>query len=112
MKEANGTPLDPPSCLRACVLSLQPHSCSSDSNLSNVAEIAVIHLVFTICSLRNSYKRCALIIALFTMGGVIAMEMECLWWFLGVDGTQIPLLDPKMVYVVFREGKIFIHSCS
>ena len=31
-------------------LSLQPHSGFSDSNLSNVAEIAVIHLVFTICS--------------------------------------------------------------
>ena len=63
-------------------------------NLSNVAEIAVIHLVFTICILRNSYKWCALIIALFTMS---------LPWFLGVDGTQIPLLDSKMVCRMVRE---------
>ena len=35
-------------------------------------------LVFTIHILRNSYKCCAIIIALFTMGVVIAMETECL----------------------------------
>ena len=75
--------------------SFQAHSCSSDGKLFNGAKIATIYSVFTICILRNSCKRCAIIIALFTVGGFIAMEMECLWLLFGVCGTQIlPLLDP------------------
>ena len=80
--EVRVNPLDPP-----CLCTQSPGT--FDSNLSNVAKIAAIHLVFTVCILRNSYKWCALIITLFTMDGVISMEMECLWWFLGVHGTQI-----------------------
>ena len=79
-----------------CTLpSFLAHSCSSDGKLSNGAKIASIYLVFTIRILRNCCKRCAIIIALFTVGGVITMEMECLWLLYGVCRTQIlPLLDP------------------
>ena len=36
-------------------------------------------------------------IILFTVGGVIVMETECLWLIFGVCRTQIlPLLDPRV----------------
>ena len=77
------------------VPSFQALLCSSGGKLSNSAKIAAIYLVFTIRILRNSYKQCAIIIVLFTVGGVITMEMECLWLLFGVCRTQIlPLLDP------------------
>ena len=60
------------------VPSFQAHSCSSDGKLSNGAKVAAISLVFTIRILRNSCKRYAIII-LFTVGGVVTMEMECSW---------------------------------
>ena len=69
--------------MKGAVPSFQAHSCCSDGKLSNGAKIAAIYLVFTICILRNSCKRCAIIIVLFTMGGVVAMETECLWLILG-----------------------------
>ena len=81
--------------MMGAVPSFQALSCSSDSKLSNGAKIAAIFLVFTIRILRNSCKRCAIIIVLFTVGGVITMETECLWLLFGVCRTQIlPLLDP------------------
>ena len=70
------------------VPSFQAHSCSSDGKLSNGAKIAAIYLVFTIRILRSSYKRCAIIIALFTVGKVVTMETECLWLLFGVCRTQ------------------------
>ena len=79
--EVRVNPLDPP-----CLCTQSPGT--FDSNLSNVAKIAAIHLVFAVCILRNSCKWCALIITLFTMGGVIAMEMECLWWLWNTNKTQ------------------------
>ena len=81
--------------MKGAVPSFQACSCSC--KLSNGAKIATIHLVFTFHILRNNYKRFAIIIALFTMGGVIAMEMECLWLIFGVYRIQIlPLLDPRV----------------
>ena len=78
--------------MMGAVPSFQAHLCSSDGKLSNGTKI---DLVFTICILRNSCKRCPIIIVLFTVGRVIAMEMECLWLLFGVCRTQIlPLLDP------------------
>ena len=75
--------------------SFQALSCSSERKLSNGAKIAAIFLVFTIRILRNSCKRCAIIIVLFTVGGVVTMETECLWLLFGVCRTQIlPLPDP------------------
>ena len=56
-------------------------------------------LVFTICILRNSCKRCAIITALFTMAGFVAMEVDCLWVIFGVCGTQITFTRPKGVAV-------------
>ena len=80
--------------MKDAVPSFQAHSCSSDSKLSNGAKIAAIYLVFTIRILRNSCKWCAIIIVLFTMDGVVSMEMECLWLLFGVSRTQIlPFLD-------------------
>ena len=74
------------------VPSFQALSCSSDRKLSSGAKIA---LVFTIRILRNSCKLCAIIIVLFTVGGVVTMETECLWLLFGECRTQIlPLLDP------------------
>ena len=71
------------------VPSFQALLCSSDGKLSNDAKIAAIYLVFTF------RKRCAVIIVLFTVGGVVTMEMECLWLLFGECRTQIlPLLDP------------------
>ena len=68
----------------------------SDGKLFNGAKIAAIYFVFTIRILRNSCKWCAIII-LFTVGRVIAMEMECLRSLFGVCRTQIlPLLDPEV----------------
>ena len=81
--------------MMGAVPSFQAHSCSSDGKLSNGTKIAAIYLVFTIRILRNSYKLCAIIIALFTVGGVVTMEMECLWLLFGVCRTQVlALLDP------------------
>ena len=86
--------------MKGAVPSFQAHSCSSDGKLSNgakIKKIATIYLVFTFHILRNNYKRCAKINALFTMGGVIAMEMECLWLIFGVYRIQIlPSLDPRV----------------
>ena len=80
--------------MMGAVPSFQAHSCSSDGKLSNGAKIAAIYLVFTIRILRNSCKQCAIIV-LFTVGGVITMEMEYLWLLFGVCRTQrLPLLDP------------------
>ena len=79
--------------MKGAVLSFQAHLCSSDDKLSNGAKIAAIYLVFTFRILRNSYKRCAIIIVLFTMGGVIAMETECLWLLFG--DTNITFARPK-----------------
>ena len=57
------------------------------------AKIAAIYLIHIS---RNSCKQCAIIV-LFTVGRVIAMEMECLRLLFGVCRTQIlPLLDPGM----------------
>ena len=70
--------------MMGAVPSFQAHSCSSDRKLSNGAKIAAIYLVFAIRILRNSCKRCAIIIVLFTVGGVITMEMKCLWLLFGV----------------------------
>ena len=73
--------------------------------LSNGAKITAIYLVLTICILRNSCKRCAIIIVLFIVGGVITMEMECLWLFFGVCRTQLlPLLDPGVYVVVSNQN--------
>ena len=80
--------------MKGAVPSFQAHSCSSDGKLSNGAKIAAIYLVFTFRISRNSCKRCAIIIVLFTVGGVVAMETECLRLLFGVCRTQIlPLLD-------------------
>ena len=76
------------------VPSFQALSCSSVGKLSNGAKIAAIYLMFTIRILRNSCKRCANIV-LFTVGGVVTMEMECLWLLFGVCRTQLlPFLEP------------------
>ena len=81
--------------MMGAVPSFQALSCSSDGKLSNGAKIAAIYLVFTFRILRNSCKRCAIIIVLFTVGGVVTMETECLWLLFGECRTQIiPLLDP------------------
>ena len=81
--------------MMGAISSFQALSCSSGGKISNGAKIAAIYLVFTIRILRNSCKRCAIIIVLFTVGRVITMEMECLWLLFGVCRTQIlPLLDP------------------
>ena len=81
--------------MMGAVPSFQAHSCSSDGKLSDGTKIAAIYLVFTIRILRNSYKRSAIIIALFTVGGVVTMETECLWLLFGVCRAQVlPLLDP------------------
>ena len=78
--------------MMGAVPSFQALSCSSDGKLSNGAKI---YLVFTFRILRNSCKRCAIIIVLFTVGGVVTMETECLWLLFGEFRTQIlPLLDP------------------
>ena len=78
--------------MMGAVPSFQALSYSSDRKLSNGAKI---FLVFTIRILRSSCKRCAIIIVLFTVGGVVTMETECLWLLFGVCRTQIlPLLDP------------------
>ena len=75
--------------MMGAVPSFQALSCSPDHKLSNGAKIAAIFF------LRNSCKRCAIIIVLFTVGGLITMETECLWLLFGVCRTQIlPLLDP------------------
>ena len=81
--------------MTGAVPSFQALSCSSDRKLSNGAKIAAIYSVFTIRILRNSCKRCAIIIVLFTVGEVITMETECLWLLFRVCRTQIShLLDP------------------
>ena len=55
---------------------------------------------FPVRVLRNSCKWCAIIIVLFTMGGVVSMETECLWLPFGVCRTQIlPLARLKNVDV-------------
>ena len=80
--------------MMGAVPSLKALLCSSDGKLSNGAKIAAIYLVFTFRILRNNCKRCAIIV-LFTVGGIITMEMECLWLLFGECRTQIlPLLDP------------------
>ena len=76
--------------MKGAVPSFQAHSC-----YSNDAKIAAIYLVFTIHILRDSCKQYAIIIALFTISGVIDMEIDCLWLIFRVCGTQIlPLLEP------------------
>ena len=80
--------------MMGAIPSFQAHSYSSDGKLSNGAKIAAIYLVLTIRILRNSCEWCAIIIALFTVGGVVTMETECLRLLFGVCRTQIlPLLD-------------------
>ena len=59
-------------CEAKCTL-FQADLLSSDGILSNGAKI---FLVFAICILKNNCKNGALIIALFTMGGVISMETK------------------------------------
>ena len=89
--------------MKGAVPSFQAHSCSPDGKLSNGAKIDAIYLVFTFRVLRNSCKRCAIIIVLFTMGGVVAMETECLWLLFGVCRTQIlPLLYPRVQMLAIR----------
>ena len=51
--------------MMGAVPSFHALSCSSDGKLSNGAKIAAIYLVFTFRILRNSCKRCAIIV-LFT----------------------------------------------
>ena len=76
--------------MKGAVPSFQAHSCSSDGKLSNGAKI---YLVFTIRILRNSCKWCAIIIVLFTVGRVVAMEMECLWLLFGVCNITAVCVD-------------------
>ena len=74
--------------------------------IANGAKIAAIYVVFTFHVLRNNYKRFAIIIALLTMGRVVAMEIECLWlvnlW--GIQDTNITFIRPKGVAVSNQNG--------